>query len=201
MANRASQTESNECHSVDVPKGSIRGRLLLLPGTALGARTEKFDIDAKAEKPVQKGDLMAMLRSLLADRFSLAFHPETEDLLAYALVATKKPLLEDSDPDAVSKWDHGDGPMAFKHTTMRTFVGFLNSTGTMLFHLDLPVVNLTEMEGSYDFSLSYPLSEFARHGGDALLVQAVRKLGLDLNRRKVPVKVLVVDHLERPSEN
>jgi uncharacterized protein (TIGR03435 family) len=144
---------------------------------------------------------MAMFRSLLADRFSLAFHPETQDLLAYALVASKKPLLQESNPDAVTRWHHSDGPFAFEHITMRGFVDFLNSTGTMLFHLDLPVVNLTEMDGFYDFTLSYPLAEFARDGGDALLFQAVRKLGLDLNRRKVPVKILVVDHLERPSEN
>lgn len=169
-----------------------------LPGWA---RTERFDVEAKAATPVPKAELMAMFRSLLAERFNLVSHAETQDLLAYALVANKKVLLEDSDPEAQTKWHDQDGAFTFKHITLRGFVDFLNSTGTILFHLDLPVVNLTEIDGFHDFTLSYPLEEFMADTDGMLIFQALRKLGLDLSRRKVQIKTLVVDRLERPSEN
>jgi uncharacterized protein (TIGR03435 family) len=58
--------------------------------------TERFDIVAKAEgdpPPVPPGSgpdqLMLMLRSLLADRFKLQVHWETQDLPIYALVLAR----------------------------------------------------------------------------------------------------------------
>jgi uncharacterized protein (TIGR03435 family) len=140
-----------------------------------------------------------MFRSLLADRFRLAAHPETQNILAYALVVGKKPLLEQPGPDEVMGWSEAGGTLAFKYTTMQGFVDFLNST--VFFHLDLPVVDSTGFSGPQDFTLSYPLSEFWADRDGMLIFTAIRRLGLDLSRRRVLVKVLVVDHVERPSEN
>ena len=53
---------------------------------------ERFDIDARVESAPLGGPeaLMAMLRTLLAERFQLRAHTETRELPAYALVLARK---------------------------------------------------------------------------------------------------------------
>ena len=53
---------------------------------------ERYDIDAKAAGPAGDGEMMLMLRSLLAERFQLVLHRETRPLPGYALVVGKKGL-------------------------------------------------------------------------------------------------------------
>lgn len=47
--------------------------------------TDRFDITAKAEDGSSPADLLPMLQTLLADRFSLAFHRETRELSIFEL--------------------------------------------------------------------------------------------------------------------
>jgi uncharacterized protein (TIGR03435 family) len=85
-------------------------------------------------------------------------------------------------------------------------------------YLRVPVIDRTGLEGKYQVSLDFSradmsgASEADAPGGDAPLVasdpagtsvfSAVRWLGLRLERRKAPIAVLVVDHLEQvPTEN
>jgi uncharacterized protein (TIGR03435 family) len=165
--------------------------------------TERFVIEAKAENAAPKSQLMAMLRTLLADRFRFAAHAETESLMVYALVAGKGPLLiQESAPDEAPSLSDSGGRLAFKHISMQGFVQYLNATGTVLFHLEpLPVIDLTEISGFHDLTLPYGRREFGAERDDGLFLSAMRKLGLELARRKAPVRILVVDHVERPSEN
>jgi bla regulator protein blaR1 len=60
-------------------------------------RSERFDIVAKAEQPFgvwgpsgPPMPLLVMVRTLLADRFSVAVHQETRELPVYALVAARE---------------------------------------------------------------------------------------------------------------
>jgi uncharacterized protein (TIGR03435 family) len=51
---------------------------------------DRFDIEAKAEQPVDNEQaLFLMLRSLLADRFKFTFHFETREVPMYALVSSR----------------------------------------------------------------------------------------------------------------
>src|ERR1700678_1124034 len=50
---------------------------------------DRYDIEAKAAGPAGDHALLAMLQSLLLDRFKLAFHRETRALPGYALLAGK----------------------------------------------------------------------------------------------------------------
>ena len=72
------------------------------------------------------------------------------------------------------------------------------------------VVNRTGLEGAYTFELRWTRSEQNAKGGDSATVDALPiladalhdTLGLRLQPQKVPVEVVVVDHLERsPTEN
>jgi uncharacterized protein (TIGR03435 family) len=59
--------------------------------------SDRFDIDAKAARGTDAETMKAMLRSLLTERFSLAFHKDTRPQPAYVLLAGPKPQLKQSD--------------------------------------------------------------------------------------------------------
>jgi bla regulator protein blaR1 len=109
-----------------------------------------------------------------------------------------------------------------RNSTMATAAQTFYTYGTMAGEIDRPVVNQTDLNGTFDFALEYkpsnnngfpatsirapdappgspaPSGEF----GGAPFVEALRKqLGLKLVRTKAPVRTLVIDHVERPSEN
>ncbi len=81
--------------------------------------------------------------------------------------------------------------------------------------LDRPVVDKTEISGRYDFRLNWTPDErqyegrafgFLLPAGDSSplpdLFSAIQKeLGLKLESAKLPVEVLVLDHVEKPSAN
>jgi uncharacterized protein (TIGR03435 family) len=88
--------------------------------------------------------------------------------------------------------------------------------------LDRPVINKTGLTGRFDFHLEYAPDETApgpgRRGGDAdggppvsplddpargpsILTALQEQLGLKLERSKGPGEFLVIDHVEKPTEN
>jgi uncharacterized protein (TIGR03435 family) len=90
--------------------------------------------------------------------------------------------------------------------------------------VDRPVVDATELKGNYDFTLQFTPEDFgammmraALAAGVALppeamklieaangdsIFNALETLGLKLEKRKAPIEVLVIDHIEKaPSEN
>ena len=77
--------------------------------------------------------------------------------------------------------------------------------------VDKPVVDQTGLNGQYDFTVEYtgedvtePLKSGAPLGvpqGTSFLEAVREQLGLKLVPSKAPVRMIVIDHLERPSEN
>jgi uncharacterized protein (TIGR03435 family) len=62
---------------------------LLVPHLPGWVGSDHFDIEARAEGNPTKAQLRLMLQSLLADRFKLAAHYETQELPVYAAVLSK----------------------------------------------------------------------------------------------------------------
>ncbi|HEY1493299.1 MAG TPA: TIGR03435 family protein, partial [Candidatus Solibacter sp.] len=54
--------------------------------------TDRWDMNAKAERPSTVEEMHTMLKNLLADRFQLRFHLETKELSVYALTVDKAGL-------------------------------------------------------------------------------------------------------------
>ena len=49
-------------------------------------KVDRYSVSAKAGSPVDRNQIMLMLRALLAERFKLSFHNETREIPAFALV-------------------------------------------------------------------------------------------------------------------
>ncbi len=202
--------------------------------------TDNFEIHAKAEGNPTKDEMRWMMQSLLADRFHLAVHFETQQGPVLALV------LEKPGRTGPKLRSHSDGPpcdlqmpmpargnsansagvfpnvcdafmlvpaanhkmlLGSRNTTMKLIANSLPSVG----RLGRPVVDQTGLSGRFDFTLEWtPESNGpAPSGTDAPLdsqgitfLEALKdQLGMKLKSTKAPIDVLVVDHVDRPSEN
>jgi uncharacterized protein (TIGR03435 family) len=163
---------------------------------------ERFVITAKAPEPAPKESILAMFRTLLADRFKLEFHREKRELPIYALVVSKSgPKLTEAKDDSVSEIS-GGAAAEFRGVSMQMLANALASS------LDRPVLDETGLKGKYDFKLAW--SERKRKGpptGDSasdapsIFTSLPAMLGLKLDPRRAPVEMLIVDHVERPAAN
>ena len=94
-----------------------------------------------------------------------------------------------------------------RNTTMQLLAASLSSIG----NLGLPVVDQTGLTGKFDYTLLFTPDSNVPHdtdenapldtGGTTFLEALKEQLGLKLTRTKAPVSVLVVEHIEPPSEN
>ena len=167
---------------------------------------DRYDIDAKAAGPAGDHELMAMLQTLLAERFKLVFHRETRRLSGYALVVGKNgPLAKHSAPDAGSRTESRRGVIEAEGCTVGQLAQKLSDS------LHIPVADLTAVEGKFDFKLEWtpddmqagpPAAAAAEVApGPSIFVALAEQLGLKLEARKLPTEVLVIDRAEKASEN
>ena len=166
--------------------------------------TERFDIAAKAEQGIDDDDVfMAMLQTLLADRFKLALHRENKPIDVYVLVVSKSgPKLERAE-DGASSTNSGHGSIDAHVITMRRFAEVLSR------QMDFPVVDQTGLQGVFNLKLQWspegdrpvnPQQLSAVDEKPSVFI-AIQQLGLRLQARKTPIEVLVIDHVEMPSAN
>jgi uncharacterized protein (TIGR03435 family) len=93
-----------------------------------------------------------------------------------------------------------------RNTTMEELAGVLSGLG----HLDRPVVDQTGLSGRIDYEMEWtqepnpagpPDANPSSDQGPTFLEALREQLGLRLEPTRAPLRVLVVDHIERPSEN
>lgn len=153
------------------------------------------------------------LQALLIDRLKLATHREPVEVDGYALVASKSgSKLKEITPDVPTSdrvMKMGDGAMGawtptegrngywtFYQTPMSQLRQFLQ--GNIL----KPIEDQTGLTGRYHFALKPrefgPDDPPAEDGSDRMDIGA---LGLELKPAKIKSSVLVIDHIEKPSEN
>jgi uncharacterized protein (TIGR03435 family) len=176
---------------------------------------EHYDIDAVAAEPFKKDEYRVMLKALLADRFGLVVHSETQDKPGYALVVGKNgPKLSPAKEEQgimFSGTPAGDRTLKATSATMKQLASALS------FPLSAIVVDQTGIEGQFDLFIQWtpdpnePRMNKSREPtpplppdtvpGPTLFTVLQEKLGLKLESRKVPVEVIVIEHANRPSAN
>jgi len=164
-----------------------------------------FDIVAKADEPVGDEQMKLMMGTLLADRFKLAFHRDTKELRSYLMTVAKGGhKLHESAPDTPPFRENSALGTVVRGTTMKEFGDFMAGP------LQAPVIDMTGLKGRYDFTLDFtsylppgePVMKAEFDSSTGIIIAAMRgELGLDLGSKKESVEVLVIDHVERPSEN
>jgi uncharacterized protein (TIGR03435 family) len=220
---------------------------------------ERYDIVATMREGATKDQLALMLQGLLAERFKLAVHHETKVLPVYALSVGKGgPKLKEVDPAAASVALAGRGgpfgpgappppppppgatgkPVPAGMTRMMIGMNNRRLEGSMTVQrlcdnlsnwLDRPVLDQTELKGTYAFDLSWTPDQNDRVAGQLAaaiavagqappppgaapdnasdpglsLAQALQaNYGLKLEARKNPADVIAIDRAEKvPTEN
>lgn len=167
------------------------------------ADTDRFDIVARSDQPVGDRGLMAMLQTMLADRFKLAFHREIRNAEAMVLEVGKNGVKIQSAGDGRRSWNNVHDHLDATAITMADFAGILSRD------LKLPVVDGTGLAGAYSFTLRWDpevadgldRDEWLAALRAEMSAAIVRELGLTLKFRKVPVEMMVIDRAEKPSAN
>jgi uncharacterized protein (TIGR03435 family) len=157
--------------------------------------------DAAAYAKLSKEQRNLMLQALLADRFKLKSHRETRDLPIYALVVAKG-------GSRLKEWRSDESGMPLMRMRGR---GEIDATGSTLEflpalltnELDRPVINKTGLTGKYDFTLKFTPGQSAGPDSEApsIFTAVQEQLGLKLEPTKAPLDVLVIDSIEKPTEN
>jgi uncharacterized protein (TIGR03435 family) len=192
--------------------------------------SDSFTVQARAEGNPTKDQMRLMMQSLLAERFQLAVHFETRQVPVFALALLKprktgpklRPHADGPPCDAASPevfppvcdvYSMITNPSSHirragsRNTTIALLAGAIPSFGSV----DRPVLDETGLSGRFDFTLEWtpetngppsPNPNASAESDGPTFLDALREqLGLKLESTKGPVRTLVVDHVERPSEN
>jgi uncharacterized protein (TIGR03435 family) len=170
--------------------------------------SDKYDVDGVPDVEGQPSlkQMQTILRKLLADRFGLVFHSDKKEMSVYAIqVAKTGPKIAKSlgDPNGLPNQNGGRDANGrvdrYSNVTMQDFAFILQ------FMLDKPVVNQTALQGRYDFVLKWTPNDAnvadPATASPSIFTAMPEELGLRLESVRAPADVLVVDKLERPSEN
>jgi uncharacterized protein (TIGR03435 family) len=192
---------------------------------------DRFDVTAKVPVDVAPDQFKLMVRALLVDRFKLRAHKETRELPVYALVVVrsdgklgaqlravqvncdalrKNGRSPETVPASRCGFTFGPGVLIGRSVTMQQWVT------AMAPFLDRVVLDETKIAGQFDIELRWTPEFVPPTSGDDLrsgyfnspiqdgpsVFTAIREqLGLRLESRRGPVDVVVIDHVERPTED
>jgi uncharacterized protein (TIGR03435 family) len=202
----------------DLARYAFTAHLKQLIGLPAWAETEKFDVLGKPDMPgfSTTAQMRTMVRKLLVERFSLAYHKEKKEISVYAVTVAKGgPNIKPETQPLPGPAFGGAPQRGFqgRSATMAEFASIMQSQ-----FMDLPVVDQTALgDTRYTFILKFtPDPTMHGFGGtfDALAPPAaaddappdlfsamVQQLGLRLQKTKAAVDVTVIDKIEKPSAN
>jgi len=181
-----------------------------IPGLPGWDNSARFDVEAKMDEGTfaalerlqrdeQGEQRQRMLQSILADRFRLRFHHETKVRPIYALVIAKSGFKLKELPAGAedSGWSGGRGKIEIHGESITKLAFNLSDL------LGRAVVDQTNLAGRYDIVLKWTPDEQreSADAGPSIFTAIEEQLGLKLESTKGPVDTIVIDHVEKPSEN
>ena len=185
---------------------------LILPDWA---RATRYDINARIDEPttialqklppgLRSNQVRLMLQSLLIDRFNTKATVQTRELPAYALVPVKAGQRLTLSPCAPScpniGTSGGNGVLEGKNAPIEMLVAALTRQPELA---GRTVIDETRLKSNYNWTLHWTPQDNTTGAdlGPPLFVALQEQLGLKLESAKRPIEVLVVEHLDHPSEN
>jgi len=191
--------------------------------------SDRFDIQAKADRELSNEERRAAILQLLEERFQLKTHPESRDIPIYVLIIDKngsKLKAVDASPSPVSgqsaeaaatppRIAPGERvPADFRPPAGRVWGGSGALIGSAVpiaqlierlsVRLSRPVVDRTGLTGLFDFRLEFADETAGPVGaadasGPSLFTALQEQLGLHLDATRGPMPVHVVDRIQRPT--
>jgi uncharacterized protein (TIGR03435 family) len=202
---------------------------LPLTGGPSWTQSAFYEINAIAEgNPSVKTMRGQMLQALLEDRFQLKIHRETREGPVYTLNAARGgPKLHSFTEGSCKPWPTPPPPQLTKEYCTRMIYGLgkpaVEAQGATLDEfskllravLDRPVIDKTGITGRFDIRVEFsragteleaiqlkgPSTPSDTGGPPSIFVAIQEQLGLRLESGRGPVDTLVIDHIERPTEN
>jgi uncharacterized protein (TIGR03435 family) len=186
--------------------------------------SDRYDIQAKAAGDAPRADLMVMLQSLLEDRFKLKVHRETREMPIYVMTVAKGGLkMPPSRDGGCIVIDPRNPPPPLAPGQVRlpgcgnnliranswnaTAVDMTGAAAALVAVLGRSVVDKTGATGKYDIHVEWTPdqaptgADAAGNTGTSLFTVLAEQLGLKVESARGPVDVLVIDHVERPTND
>ncbi len=178
--------------------------------------TVRFDISAKAAPDTPLPQRLAMLRTLLATRFNLVMRAETRELPVYTLTMARsdgRPGPELKPSACVVAAPNAPPAAGTTPCGNRNAPGIIASGGSTtdalanqlgrLAQIGRPVVNRTNLAGTFDYELRFDPNQAAADPSDrvSIFTALQEQLGMTLRSSRGPVDVLVIDSVSRPTPN
>jgi uncharacterized protein (TIGR03435 family) len=178
---------------------------------------DRWDIVAKGAGDASFEQMVAMMQTLLEDRFKLVTHRETRELPIYALMLARPdgrlgPQVKASTVDCAAIAGAarsrggtpppapGAGPQCgtnVNNSRLRMSAQRMTDLARNLaIATDRTVVDNTGLSGIFDLELQWNDTD-----GPLLVTAVQEQLGLKLEPQRGPVQVLVFDSAERPTED
>jgi bla regulator protein blaR1 len=184
-------------------------------------RSDIYDIVAKLPPGTSKASIPMLLKALLVERFGLVVRQETKEASVYAMVPGKggpklKPSQDTSGPDgstaptAISsvpikllaggaKVGICCGRAELHHVTMARFAELLTA------QTDRPVIDRTGISGAFEISLHWAADDSPERSDSAsepsIYTAVQEQLGIKLEPLRGPLDYLLVQHVDKPSQN
>jgi uncharacterized protein (TIGR03435 family) len=169
---------------------------------------EFFDIEAKVDEAdipalakISKEKQLLLLQQVFETRFNLKYHYETREHKVFELVVGKSgPRLTPTVYDDANMKRLGHFHIKYEDVTMGDLC-----IRTLTTEAQALVVDKTGLTGKYDFTLHWSRPDELVNGApseEPLIFTAIQEqLGLKMIPSVATTKVMVIDHIERPSEN
>ncbi|MGD0733647.1 MAG: M56 family metallopeptidase [Terracidiphilus sp.] len=150
------------------------------------------------------GELQEMLKTLLAERFNLKLTPQSENLPVFDLVVANSGAKLTANSSAPVSTESGKNPPIIQvrssFTSGNHELTVNNASPVVLAdllsqQLNRKVIDKTGLTGLYDITIHWPQGQ----SPDDMSASLEDQLGLRLEPSQGPVKVLVIDQVEKPA--
>jgi uncharacterized protein (TIGR03435 family) len=172
--------------------------------------SDRYDVEAKVGGGMTPGkqQMKAMLQKLLAERFGLIVRHEYKEMPVFVLEAGKG-------RQKLQPTKHPEAPMTFRVAQRRQITAqnapLESLTEALTWMLGRPVLDRTDLKGSFDYHLEWSPDELQLLSQDApsqkddnapsLAGALQEQMGLKLVSQKGPVDLITVEKAERPTAN
>jgi uncharacterized protein (TIGR03435 family) len=182
----------------------------LMRGGPNWIESERFDVDARPNAPVDSATSVQMLQALLIDRFKLRTHRESIEVEGYSLIVAPRGAKLELNTDAECKPPCGGtissptGRLTSRKVPLSRFAARLAEV------VSRPVVDNTGLTGEFNMQLEWApepsqfrgaAKEVPNDQRPSLFTALEEQLGLRLVPQRVRQDVLMIDSIERPTPN